>query len=803
MVQLLKFKTKKSSIFKKEYKASEFIPYVGYWNDTTLLTKDNWMLKVVKLGGYAFETADDEDVDIQKILRNQLLKGVGSGSCAFYMHIVRRKQNVFGYGFAERKLPNFFADYVNEAWKAKHKTKKSFANELYITVIRKFDTKGAAIISHLFKKITHATSNAAWEVDMRDAHEELEEMVSRIVTSLRYYSPKLLGIKKTKHGVMSELLSFMSKVVNCGISPNNLLLPVINIAEYLPLNRIYFGSRAFEIVSPQETRYGGIVSLKEYGQSTSAGMMDVFLQLPYELIITQTFQFTNRQIAINKMQIQQNRMIQSADKAISQVAEITRALDDAMSGRISFGEHHLTILCTQPTPRALENALSLIESELSNTGVYSIREKVNLEPAFWAQLPANFDYIVRKAIISTLNFASFSSLHNYPLGSPFNNHWGEAVTVFDTTSGTPFFFNFHVRDVGHTTIIGPTGAGKTVLMNFLCAQAMKFAPRIFFFDKDRGAEIFIRALGGIYTIMEARTEANLNPLQLDDTPDNRTFISEWLKQLLSTNGEIISADDIAQITDAINGNFKLDKEDRVLHNLVPFLGIGGPGTLANRIAMWCEDGSHAALFDNVEDKLDLTKASIFGFEMSLLLKDPAALGPVLLYIFHKISISLDGSPSMIVLDEAWALIDNDIFAPKIKDWLKVLRKLNTFVIFATQSVEDASKSKISDTLIQQTATQIFLPNLKATSVYRDTFMLSEREFVIIKHTDPASRFFLIKQAIDAVVARIDLSGIGMDDIINVLSGRAESVILLREILNEVGHVPKVWLPIFYEKVKNV
>ena len=801
MLQLFKFKTKKANVLKKEYNTSKFIPYTNYWNGNTLLTSDNWMLKVIKLCGYAFETADDEDVDIQKTLRNQLFKGVGSGSCALYVHIIRRKQNVFNQGFAAKRLPNFFADYVNESWKSKHKRKKSFTNELYITVIRKSDTKGAAIVSHMLKRFSHAASNTAWESDMRDAHEELEEVASRIITSLRYYSPKILGIKKAKHGVLSEVLSFISKIVNCSVAPDELLLPVINIAEYLPLNRFYFGNKSFEMITQQGSLYGGIVSVKEYGQNTSAGMLDVFLQLPYELIITQTFQFTNRQIAINKMQIQQNRMIQAADKAISQVAEITRALDDAMSGRIAFGEHHLTVLCIQPTLRSLENVLSLVESELSNTGVYPVREKVNLEPAFWAQLPANFSYIVRKSVISTLNFASFASLHNYPFGSPFGNFWGEAVTVFDTTSGTPFFFNFHVRDVGHTMIIGPTGAGKTVLMNFLCAQAMKFTPRMFFFDKDRGAEIFIKALGGIYTVIEARTSAHLNPLLLDDTPDNRTFISDWFRQLVSTNGESISSEDIERITDAIDGNFKLDKEDRVLRNIVPFLGVSGPGTLANRINMWYGEGSHAALFDNKEDKLDLNKASVFGFEMSLLLRDQAALGPTLLYIFHKISISLDGTPSMIVLDEAWALIDNDIFAPKIKDWLKVLRKLNTFVIFATQSVEDASKSRISDTLIQQTATQIFLPNLKATSVYRNVFMLSEREFVIIKHTDPASRFFLIKQAIDAVVARIDLSG--MDNIINVLSGRAETVILLREIIEELGDDPRVWLPVFYKRVKHV
>ncbi len=441
-----------------------------------------------------------------------------------------------------------------------------------------------------------------------------------------------------------------------------------------------------------------------------------------------------------------------------------------------------------------------MEAELSNCGVYPVREKVNLEPAFWAQLPGNFSYVVRKAVISTLNMAGFASQHNYPIGKKFDNHWGEAVTVFDTTSGTPFFFSFHIRDVGHTAIIGPTGGGKTVLMNFLCVQAMKFSPRIFFFDKDHGAEIFIRALNGIYSVVEPRGNTGLNPLHLDDTTENRTFLMEWMKVLATTLSSDLTPDDILRINDAIEGNFKLRKEDRMLRNLVPFLGIGGADTLAGRMMMWHSEGSHAALFDNEEDLLDFTKSRVFGFEMGNLLKDPAALAPTLLYLFHKISISLDGTPSIIILDEAWALIDNPVFAPRIKDWLKVLRKLNTFVIFATQSVEDASKSQISDTLVQQTATQIFLPNLKATSAYRDVFMLTEREYSLIKYTDPGSRFFLVKQGVSAVVARIDLRG--LEDTINVLSGRAETVLMLNEIIEKVGRDPNVWLPIFCQKVRN-
>ena len=169
----------------------------------------------------------------------------------------------------------------------------------------------------------------------------------------------------------------------------------------------------------------------------------------------------------------------------------------------------------------------------------------------------------------------------------------------------------------------------------------------------------------------------------------------------------------------------------------------------------------------------------------------------LIKIFHKINLSLDGWPTMMVLDEAWALIDNPIFAPRIRDWLKVLRKLNAFVIFATQSVEDATKSSISDTLVQQTATQIFLPNLKATDVYKSCFMLSNREYQIIKTTDPSTRYFLIKQGLDAVVARVNLSG--MDNIINVLSGKTENILLVHKLIEEHGAQPENWLPIFYQK----
>lgn len=804
-MKFFKSRTHKDKYAQQEVHVSHFIPYRCHWNRETILTKDNELLQVIKLDGFSFETADDEDLDIRKDMRNLLFKNMASGNITLYFYTIRRRRPIVVSG-ADRsydptvKIPRDFVTYLGNEWRKKYTEFQSFINELYIAILYTPDTAGAAIIAHYLKKIQQSSNKVYWENDMREMSENIEEMTTRVANTFRDYGARVLEVQETDHGYECEILEFLGTLVNCGQSMP-MVVPRMDIDKYIPTHRLFFGEKALEARGAQGRKYAGIVSVKEYGPHTSAGVFDRFLQMPFEFIMTQSFTFANRTVAINQMQLQQNRMIQAEDKAVSQIAEINMALDMAMSGDIGFGNHHLTILCIDDDLKQLENTISMASVELSNCGMQAVRERPNLEPSYWGQLPGNGSFLIRKSTVNTLNLAGFASMHNYPAGKINENHWGEYVTVLDTTSGTPYYFSFHVRDVGHTLIIGPTGAGKTVLMNFLCAQAQKFRPRMFFFDKDHGAEIFIRSLNGVYTVIDPGSSCGFNPLQLDDTGENRTFILEWLKTLVTTNGEALSAEDIKLLTIAIDGNFRLAKQDRRLSNVVPFLGLDGPGTLAGRIAMWHSKGSHANIFDNAEDNIDLNRSRVFGFEMAELLKDPVSLSPVLLYIFHRINISLDGSPTMIVLDEAWALIDNPVFAPKIKDWLKVLRKLNTFVIFATQSVEDAAKSRISDTLIQQTATQIFLPNLKATSVYRSAFMLSQREYSLIKTTDPSSRFFLVKQGVKAVIARVNLSG--MDNIINVLSGRSETVLLIKQLRKEYGDNPEKWLHIFYEKAQEL
>ena len=794
MFFLFKARDKNRSIEMKEKSFSHMLPYTYHYNENTILTKNNEMMSVIKLEGFAFQTADDEDVDSKKTLRNNLFKGMAADGLSLCVHTIRRKFAAFPEG----EFNNIFTEMLNEQWKKKHGPDRTFINEYYLTVIKQMPKDPMAMMRKIFGNIFPSVFDNTKM--LQEAYADLAEVRDRLVNGLMSYKAKLLGIRKTEDGYFSEICEFLGRIANVCYE-QQMLVPRGSISKYINTQRIYFGSKAIEVFGPNYHKFAGIISIKEYRPQTYAGILDGFLSMPSEFIITQTYTFTDRQKAISKMQLQQRRLQQSEDVAISQTMEINEALDLAMSGAFGFGLHHLTVMCIANDLKSLDDACSQAVVQFSNVGIAAIRENINMEPCYWAQFPGNASFAVRKATINTLNLAGFVSFHNYPTGKYKGNHWGNACTVLDTTSGTPYFFSFHARDVGHTMIIGPTGGGKTMLLNFLTAQAQKFKPRLFFFDKDRGAELFIRAINGSYTIINPGLRCNFNPLFLPDTPENRNFLIEWLTILVSTHGEIVGADDTAKLAAAVDGIYRLPKQERLLHNLAPFLGLEVGNSLSVRLKMWHSDGAKAGIFDNDTDMLDFSTNRTFAFDMAEIMKDPIALSPVMLYIFYKINQSLDGSPTMVVMDEAWALIGNKVFAPKIKDWLKVMRKLNAFCVFATQSVEDAAKSEISDTLVQQTATQIFLANLKATNAYREVFMLSQRELALVKTTDPSSRFFLLKQDQDGVVARANMSG--MDDMINTLSGRTDLCLMVDQIRKEYGDDSAKWLPIYFEKLHNM
>jgi len=491
------------------------------------------------------------------------------------------------------------------------------------------------------------------------------------------------------------------------------------------------------------------------------------------------------------------RMKSAEDEAVSLHNELGTAKDDVAAGRAGFGEHHMTVAVHADTLDELDAGIAEVLATLADLGIIAVREDVALEPAFWAQFPGNFKYIARRALISTSNFAGFASAHNFPLGRETGNHWGQAVTLLETTAAGPYYFNFHQADLGNFTVIGPSGSGKTVVLNFLLAQARKYDPRIIFFDKDRGAELFIRAIGGRYDLLRPGTPSGLNPLQLDDTPVNRLFLIDWITQLAGG----ADLDEVAQIKDAIDANFAQPMEFRRLRHLVAlFRGSRRPqaSDLWSRLRAWHGEGERAWLFDNEHDLTDLSVRTV-GFDMTAILDDPVLRTPAMMVLFHRIEERLTGEAAIIIVDEGWKALDDDVFVRRIKDWEKTIRKRNGIVGFATQSAQDALESRIASAIIEQAATQIFMANPKARhSDYVEGFGLTTHEYDIVRTLPDDAHCFMIKHGNDSVVARLSLTG--ERELLAILSSREATVRIADDVRQAVGEDPAVWIPALMERI---
>ena len=783
-MQFLPPLTSDPKVIAREKAAGYHLPYAAHVNPHTLRTRDGLLMQVIHLRGLHFETADTDELDYRKRLRDAMLQAVGTSRFALYHHVVRRRVDAE----LASQFPDSFSQQLDERWRARLATKQLYVNELFLTLIRRPMPGRLGALDRLRSWLGSATLDQA----ASEAYElrELDAGREALMAALGSYEPRLLTTYATKHGDCSEPIEFLANLFNGDMRP--MFLPEADIGHYLPWRRVSFGQELVELGAEgtHPTSYLGLVSLKDYPGHTNSGMFDDLLRLPYEITISQSFGFVDRQAALSRMNLALRRMRSAEDEAVSLRAELSSAKDDVAAGRAGFGEHHLTIAVRGATSAEVDAGVAEVQAALADLGAVAVRENLALEPAFWAQFPGNFKYAARRGLVSTRNFAGLASSHNFPLGQAKGNHWGEAVSLLETTAAGPYFFNFHQADLGNFTVIGPSGSGKTVVLNFLLAQARKFQPRIIFFDKDRGAELFIRAIGGRYDVLRPGTPSGLNPLLLEDTPANRQFLIDWIAVLAGG----ADTDEVALIKDAVDTNYRQPGEDRRLAYLVElFRGGHRPHSadLWSRLRPWWGEGERAWLFDNEEDLTDIAIETA-GFDMTQILDDPALRSPAMMYLFHRVEERLDGSPAIIVVDEGWKALDDEVFVRRIKDWEKTIRKRNGIVGFATQSAQDALESRIASAIIEQAATQIFMANPKARAVdYIDGFGLSEHEFELVRNLPDNAHCFLIKHGNHSVVARLNLTG--ERDLLTILSGRERTVRLLDELRAATGDDPADWM----------
>lgn len=780
----------------RELGPETFIPYLRHVDENTIALESRALMVIIALDGVSFETADVLDINALHRDLNTLHRNIADERLALWTHLIRRRDNSYPDGTF--KAP--FSAQLNEKYRERMVREDLFRNDLYLAIVwsppRDPAEKAAKLLSRLRR-----TRRAGIELD-EEAIKQLRDKVIDITAGLKRFEPRVLSLYEQDDLLFSEPSEVLHQLV--GGRSEAVPLTEGRIASAIYSDRVIVGRETIEIRHEAASRFAGMLSFKEYPAATRPGMLDGVLTSPFELILSQSFSFVSKADARTIMGRKQNQMLSSGDKAASQIEELDDAMDDLESNRFVLGEHHLSLAVFAPTVKDLTDHLAKARASLTNGGAVVAREDLGLEAAWWAQLPGNFRYRARSGAITSRNFAALSPFHSYPVGQKDGNEWGAAVALLKTASGSPYYFNFHDSDLGNTFICGPSGVGKTVLLNFMLSQLEKHDPHVVFFDKDRGAELYVRAAGGVYHSLRNGKPTGCAPLKaLELTPENKVFLANWVGKLVGSGTRELSVTELRDIVAAIDGLADLSAEQRTIGALRTFLDNTNPEGIAARLRRWERGGPLGWVFDNPGEDIGLEEfgvgGNMAGYDMTDFLDNEEIRTPLMAYLFHRVEQLIDGRRIIIVIDEFWKALQDEDFRDLAQNKLKTIRKQNGLMLFATQSPRDAINSPIAHTIIEQCPTQIFLPNSRGSHAdYVDGFKLTEREYdLIARELSVESRRFVLKQGHKSVVAELNLHG--FDDELAILSGRTANVELADSIRAEVGDRPNDWVPVFQQR----
>ena len=782
--------TSKSRL-RREGDVRPHLPYARHVNDHVVALDSGALMLVFQVEGASFETADARDLNDWHLKLNQAWRNLADEQLAIWHHVVRRRVELepsTGHRSA-------FAAELGAAYDARTTGRPLWVNELFVTLVlhpgRDPSNRTAALVRRLRAARREDPEPAMIEV------RRIEEAGRDLAQYLDRYAPRRLGLHEKNGLWFSEPMEVMGLVLTGRRSPAPIVHGHLGAAIYT--TRAIFGRETLELRDVAATRYAGVLAIKEYPATTRPGLWNALLNAHFSFVVTQSFAFLSKASARAVMERKQNQMVSARDRAGSQVAGLSEALDELASNRFVMGEHQASVLVHGDTPADLADHLSKARALLADSGLVVAREDLGLEAAFWSQFPGAFARRTRPAAITSRNFAALAPFHAHPVGKATGNHWGPAVVALRTTAGSPFYFNFHVGDLGHAFICGPSGSGKTVVQNFMLAQLERFGTQQVFIDKDRGAEIFVRACGGTYLALANGEPTGFAPFKaLPPSPHNRAFLARLVRALVSRPDETLTVAQARAIDHGVAALEALPRRQRSIAALRCLLGQGDASGVGARLERWQRGGPLGWVLDNDEDALSL-EASLVGFDMTQVLDNDEARTPAMLYLFHRIAERVDGRRLVLDIDEFWKVLGDPAFTDLAQDGLKTWRKQNALMVFGTQSPADVLRSPIAHAILEQCATKIFLPNAHGQARdYIDGFGLSEAEFRLVRdELTPASHRFLMKQGHDSLVVELDLGG--MDDALAVLSGRAETVALLDQIRAEAGDDYAQWRDLFHAR----
>lgn len=803
----------------RERSIAPFIPYSSHVSPNTIVTKDGDYIRIWKLSGISFETADFDEMLLRKDQLNTLLRSVGTNQVALWTHGVRRRTS----DRLKASFDNTFCREFDKKYYDSFVGYRMMANELYLTAIyRPQPSKMGKAFAKTARRSHEHIMN-----DQRAAIRKLDEVAYQIESSMRRYDLEELTSYDDENGITcSHALTFLNFLITG--EWQKVRVPAAPLNEYLGTAWIFVGTETIEIRSPTKTRYAQCVDFKDYTAHTEPGILNGLMYEDYEYVITQSFSFMAKRQGKEFLERQMKQLLNAEDGSATQIGEMKVAIDQLIQGEFTMGEYHYSLMIfgesIDKVRRNTTSAMTIIQDK----GFLAALVATATDAAFYAQLPCNWSYRPRVAGLTSKNFAGLNSFHNFTAGKRDGNPWGQAVTLFKTPSGQPLYYNFHYskgdedafdkKVLGNTRMIGQSGAGKTVMLNALLVESQKYktnAPMGFstvFFDKDEGAKLCIKAIGGKYLSIKNGKPTGFNPFQMEPTEENILFLEKLLRVLVSGEHQRVTTTDELRISHAVRTVMRMPRPLRRLSTVIQNITEGSDkedkeNSISKRLSRWCyndgngKQGPLAWVLDCPNDEIDFTTHNNYGFDGTDFLDNTDVRTPISMYLLHRMETIIDGRRFMYFMDEAWKWVDDEAFAEFAGNKQLTIRKQNGLGVFATQMPSSLLKSKIASALVQQVATEIYLPNPKADfHEYTEGFKCTVAEYDIIRNMGEESRMFLIKQGHTSMIGCLDLAG--FDDELTILSGSIDNNELADEIIAELGDEdPDVWLPVFHERRK--
>ncbi len=789
--------------------AGDRVPASSLVTPHDVVTREGDYFRVFRLEGVQWQAASPADVQRAHEAVCAAVRQL-TPDCAIWMHRIRRH---VGVDVPAVDGPWFDADY-DRHYQARINEQPFLVTEIYLTLIfRPVPTR----LTGLFTSKSRTRNDV--DERQRAALHALEERAHALQSALAEFDPQLLGDRIEAGGARySEVAEFLAYLVNG--RHRKIKAPVrAKLYDVLPECRLSFAETGYtgelrdELTG--ERRYFAAYDIKEYDSQIEPGALNALLMESCEFVETLSFSLRTRRSALSWLDRQRKQLLGAKDVVTSQIDELDQALNDVGDGLLAFGEFHYGLIVFAGSPADAILVGSRIKGAVANDASIELYPTAEIVDAAWrSQMPCTWKLRTRRAAQSSRAFAAMAGAHGFVHGKRDGTPWGAPVTVFRTQANEPYYFNFHsvaededatgLPAPGNTLVLGSTGSGKTTVENHLLVQARRCAPapRILFFDCDRGSELLIRALGGTYYLLEPGEPTGFNPLQRDPTPSRKQHWIALVVRCIEDAGEPLDAADRQSIAQAIDTLAELPRDMRTFTRVRELLPRGERNSLSSRLARWCADGELGWVFDRAPERLaDLSTTQCLGIDYTKLLTLKSVTPVVMMYLLDVIDEMLDGRRLIICIAEFWKALGDPMFQQIIKDKLKVIRKENGLVIFDTQSPSDALDSPIGATVAEQCVTKILLYNERPVrEQYLQGLNLSEGEFAAVAGFRKGGRSFLVKQGHRSAVVELDLTG--MHDELQLLSGTKDQIALAQRLRASHGDDPAVWLPLLRAQARE-